>query len=128
MSTLTAFNTQLTNLSNNLSESYPNDPDLQFSSTTINFLKSNNPRKLQEIFNKYIYIYKDEIMNQNENFLLNNDFINTTVNNDSVDYAKSIMNNLKKYWNDMDNESKDNIWKYFKVLVILNTKCIEESK
>lgn len=128
MSTLSAFNTQLTNLSNNLSESYPNDPDLQFSSTTINFLKSTNPRKLQEIFNKYIYIYKDEIMNQNENFLLNNDFINNTVNSDNVDYAKSIMNNLKKYWNDMDNESKDNIWKYFKVLVILNTKCIEESK
>ena len=46
MSTLSAFNTQLTNLSNNLSESYPNDPDLQFSSTTINFLKSTNPRKL----------------------------------------------------------------------------------
>tara|TARA_Y100000385_G_scaffold281767_1_gene335119 strand:+ start:5585 stop:5971 length:387 start_codon:yes stop_codon:yes gene_type:complete len=128
MSTLSAFNTQLTNLSNNLSESYPNDPDLQFSSTTINFLKSTNPRKLQEIFNKYIYIYKDEIMNQDENFLLNNDFINNTVNNDNVDYAISIMNNLKKYWNDMDNESKDNIWKYFKVLVILNTKCIEESK
>ena len=67
-------------------------------------------------------------MNQDENFLLNNDFINNTVNNDNVDYAISIMNNLKKYWNDMDNESKDNIWKYFKVLVILNTKCIEESK
>tara|TARA_B100001094_G_C18038141_1_gene723643 strand:+ start:640 stop:1026 length:387 start_codon:yes stop_codon:yes gene_type:complete len=127
MSTLSAFNTQLTNLSNNLCESYPNDPDLQFSSTTINLLKSTNPRKLQEIFNQYIYIYKDEIMSQNENFLLNNDFINNNVNNDKVDYAKSIMNNLKKYWNDMDKESKDNIWKYFKVLVILNKKCIEES-
>ena len=55
-------------------------------------------------------------------FFINYDFVennkNTIGNNTS--YAESIMYNLKKYWKNMDSESKDNIWKYLKVLVVLN--------
>lgn len=123
-SPLTAFNNQLCNLINNLSELYPNDTDISFTKTSIHLFKSSNPRKLQEIFNKYIYIYKEYIINKNEEFLLKTNFI--SINNlDGSEYANTIMTNLKKYWNEIDPESKENIWKYFKVLVILNEKCLE---
>ena len=124
MSVLSAFTTQLTNLSNNLSDLYPNDADLQFSKTTINLLKSTNPRQLQRIFNSYIPKYKEQIMSKNETFLIKCDFVSNDLDKDSQsDYANSIMNNLKKYWSIMDEESKENIWKYLQVLLVLNDKC-----
>ena len=38
-------------------------------------------------------------------------------------YANKIMTNLKKYWCQINDESKNNIWKYLQVLLVLNTKC-----
>lgn len=128
MSILSAFNQQLSNLCNNLCEMYPSDPDIQLSKNSISFLKSTNPRKLQVIFNTYIYRYKNQIMNKDENFLLNNNFLNNDIEEEQIDYAEKIMNNLKKYWNNMDDKSKENIWKYFQVLIVLNEKCIEEQQ
>ena len=127
MSILSAFNEQLFNLSKNLSELYSNDPDLELSKNTILILKNNNPRKLQVAFNTYIYKFKKCIMDKDETFLLNNNFIKDNIDN-NIDYAEKIMNNLKKYWIYMDENSKENIWKYFQVLIVLNEKCLEEQQ
>jgi len=131
MSILSAFNEQLFNLSKNLSELYSNDPDLELSKNTILILKNNNPRKLQVAFNTYIYKFKKCIMDKDETFLLNNNFIKDNIENNidnNIDYAEKIMNNLKKYWIYMDENSKENIWKYFQVLIVLNEKCLEEQQ
>ena len=69
MSFLTAFNKQLCNLVNNLSDMFPTDPDLQFSKNTVAFLKKNNPRKLQKIFSEYVAIYEDQIKEEDDKFL-----------------------------------------------------------
>ena len=123
MSFLTAFNKQLCNLVNNLSDMFPTDPDLQFSKNTVAFLKKNNPRKLQKIFSEYVAIYEDQIKEEDDKFFLTKDFIKEDLDFDSSHYSNDIMKNLKKYWHLMDTESKQNIWKYLKVLVILNDKC-----
>ena len=52
-------------------------------------------------------------MEKNESFLLQKDFTsNEKYNNvyfkQRENYAKSIINNLKKYWSEIDNESKEN--------------------
>ena len=124
---LSAFTNQLLNLIKNLSEMYPSDPDIQFTNTTVNFLKSSNPRKLQKIFEEYVKQYETQIMKKDENFLLNNNFIedNKDLSHDEkqVDYDETIIDNLRKYWKDMDEESKENIWKYLQVLLILSNKC-----
>lgn len=127
MSYLTAFNNQITNLVNNLSDMFPEDYDLEFTKNSVSFLKKNNPRKLQTVFSSYIAVYTNEINNENENFFLKKDFIKDDLkydrNDDSGDYSYEIMKNLKKYWTIIDDESKKNIWKYLKVLIILNEKC-----
>jgi hypothetical protein len=127
MSVLTAFNNQITNLVNNLADMFPEDADLQFTKNSVSFLKKNNPRKLQKIFSSYIAIYNTEINNENENFFLKKDFIKEDfkddINDESQHYSYEIMRNLKKYWTIIDLESKKNIWKYLKVLIILNEKC-----
>ena len=125
MSLLSAFTTQLINLTTNLSEMFPNDPDLQFTKNSISLIKKTNPRKLQLIFNKYVKQYEKYILDKNEEFLLNANFLNNiNVDNTKLEYAESIINNLRKYWSKLDEESKENIWKYLQVLMILNNKCV----
>ena len=129
MSSLSAFTNQLQNLISNLCEMYPDDPDLEFTKNSINLLKKTNPRKLHELFNSYVTQHNNEIMNKNEDFFISRDFVRTDLELDTQednDYAYLIMKNLKKYWNSMDQESKDNIWKYLQVLVVLNNKCLKK--
>jgi len=127
MSLLGSFNQQLLNLSTNLSKLYPEDPDLEFTNNSISILKKTNPRKVQQMVDHYVGKYKEQIINKDASFFLLKDFIkddlNLELNESNVDYAESIIYNLKKYWNDIDNESKENIWKYLQVLIILNEKC-----
>ena len=123
MSILTAFNKQLYNLVNNLSDMFPEDPDLQFSKNTVSFLKKSNPRKLQKIFSEYVAIYKNQINTEDDDFFLTKNFISEDLDFDSNHYSNDIMKNLKKYWHLIDTESRKNIWKYLKVLIILNDKC-----
>ena len=131
MSTLNAFCTQLINLMNNLHELYPNDQSISISITSISLLKQTNPRKLTEIFGKFVLPYEDMINEEDEQFFLQTNFVDKfhTISDrkdlfgGSGSYADTIMQNLKKYWGEVDNDSKENIWKYFKVLVILYKKC-----
>lgn len=117
---LNAFNTQLLNLISNMKELYPEDKDITTSEVSINLLKKTNPKKIVELFNIYVMPYKELINKEDEQFFLENDFVKTcNINNDN---SYNIMNNFKKYWKDLDSESKQNIWKYFKVLIILSEK------
>ena len=128
MTTLSAFTNQIYNLSLNLSKMFPEDPDLAFTKNAVYMLKKNNPRKLQTAFNEYIYKYNDQVMKKDEKFLIETDFLddeNVREKATNVEYAEKIMCNLRKYWNQMDEESKENIWKYLQVLMLLNQKCMK---
>ena len=124
MSLLNAFNTQLINLLNNLCEMYPNDNDIHFSSTTIRFLKKSNPRQLYTICDKYISMYSKEIMEKDDLFFLENNYSKHYNNKptDDINHIERIIDNLKKYWETMDSDSRENIWKYMQVLQVLNNK------
>ena len=128
MSLLNAFNTQLINLLNNLCEMYPNDNDIHFSSTTIHFLKKSNPRQLHIICDKYISVYSKEIKEKNDSFFLNNNYREhySYKSSEDINHIEKIIDTLKKYWKTMDDESKENIWKYMQVLQILNDKIKDQ--
>jgi hypothetical protein len=124
MSALTGFCTQLLNLLNNLHELYPSDSDISISITSVNLLKQTNPRKLLEMFSSYVLKYEEQLMNENENFFLETNLVDdNNLDKNNYNYADTIMINLKKYWKELDKESKINIWKYFKVLILLSKKC-----
>ena len=124
MSALTGFCTQLLNLLNKLHELYPSDSDISISITSVNLLKQTNPRKLLEMFSSYVLKYEEQLMNENENFFLETNLVDdNNLDKNNYNYADTIMINLKKYWKELDKESKINIWKYFKVLILLSKKC-----
>lgn len=107
-----------------MSEMYPEDPDIKFSANAIFVIKKTNPRRLQTMFHRYIRRYENEITAKNEEFFFHNDFVKDHQTNlelyNKTDYAHDILCTLRKYWSTMDEESKENIWKYLFVLCTLD--------
>ena len=123
MSTLTAFNTQLDRLIENLIQYFPENGDFKKFDTICKLLQKTHPRKLMELFTSHITIkYKEHILEKNEDFFLNNTFQEEKANVSNENYANELIKRLKDNWNQIDDKNKDIIWKYFQVLVVLSEK------
>lgn len=112
------FNNQLLDLSTQIQEMYPDDNNILLFLQTLKLLIKTNVKKPIEYFTKYVYIYKNEIMNENESFFIS-DINYSDINNNYIPNLDNIIDILKLKWNKMNDNSKQNIWKYLKVLVIL---------
>ena len=80
-----------------------------------------------EMFTLYVYKYRDKIMAKNEKLLLETDFVSENSNKDKDSSAFDIMAKLKAKWQSLNNEEKDNIWKYLQVLIKLTDKHIQKT-
>ncbi len=121
------FNTQLINLTEALTKRFDDDADLKLALTGIKTLKANNSNKNIEMFTLYVYKYRDKIMEKNEKLLLETDFVSENLNKDKDSSAFDIMAKLKAKWQSLNNEEKDNIWKYLQVLIKLTDKHIQKT-
>ena len=121
------FNTQLINLTEALTKRFDDDADLKLALTGIKTLKANNSNKNIEMFTLYVYKYRDKIMAKNEKLLLETDFVSENSNKDKDSSAFDIMAKLKAKWQSLNNEEKDNIWKYLQVLIKLTDKHIQKT-
>lgn len=119
MSHLTAFNTQLERLVNELINYFPDCNDFKIFESSFLLLKQTNPRKILDLFKSHIsFKYKQYILDKNEDFFLNYDYNDIVKSN----YAELLMSRLKNNWKLIDDKNKEVIWKYFQVLVILSEK------
>ena len=114
---LSAFNTQILRLVDELIEIYPEDFDFKTFKNSLDMLKRANARAPLELFQQHIYIHKEKIINKDESFFLNNDFSHQAEGNSEK--FLQIVTKLKQYWLDMSSNTKESIWKYFKVFIIL---------
>ena len=124
-STLSVFCNQLHNFNKTLSDRFPENKDLSLCLTAVETLKSSNSKKLIEIYVLYIYKYKSDVMNKNEKFLLETNFLDNYRDMSDIDYQ--IMNNLKLNWRSLDDNEKESIWKYLQVLMKLVDKYLSET-
>ena len=117
MTILSNFNNQLTDLVSQLSDMYPEDSNIFAFKQTLLILLKTNAKKSLEYFSLYVYIYKNEIMKEDESFFKNGiDY--ETLNENYVPNLNNIIDILKLKWDEMNDKCKQNIWKYFKVLII----------
>lgn len=121
MSTLSAFITQITNLVDELHALYPKDSDILMGKNSLYLIKKTNPRKLLELFRNHVLPYEKFIIDNDENFFLNNTYKEQLQSNYN-DSLQTILN-LKKYWSSMSDNTKKNIWLYFNILVKLCKMC-----
>ena len=106
MSFVDAFNKQMLNLLTDLSKIYPDNLHLKSVKNSLFLLIKTSPRKPITTYYTEVYVYKDKIDNEDEDFFLNFNLKGTIL--EEFDYIKEI-------WKEATIENKNILWKYFKV-------------
>ena len=115
---------QITNLINELTSTYPNDKEMMIFKEKYNMLKSINSQLIIDYFIQYIYPYKELIKDENENFFLEGGGQEELNDKNGL----RLRDNLKELWtNQMKDENKKVVWKYFKTFILLIDKYILEN-
>jgi len=117
MSYLDAFDVKIRDFTEYLQNILPNDPVISFAGMYLDMTEN---RSVLLKFYKYVSVYKNEIKNKDEKFFMNN----IGKNIDTNDNKNVIIERLKIHWTKLNNNQKENIWKYLKTLLILSEKYI----
>lgn len=86
-------------------------------------LKRVNPQIVIEAFLKFVYPYKSQIMNEEEDFFANKNYQEDT---DKEDHLVKVLKIKELYETDMDDNTKSTIFTFFKVLIILSENYVSE--
>lgn len=124
MSTKGIIITQITNFIDELCSTYKNNNDMNLFREKYNMVKGINSQLIIDYFIKFIYPHKEVIKNQDENFFLSGGGQEEI--NDK--YGLRLRDNLSNLWtNEMTEENKKIVWKYFKTFILLIDKYILEN-
>ena len=115
---------QIDNFIGELSGIFPENGEVQLFSEKYNLIRKANSNIIIEYFVKFVYPHKTEIMSCNENFFLNGGGQEELKDNSGLKFR----DNIRNLWiNNMSDENKEIIWKYFKMFIILSEKYIMEN-
>lgn len=134
-SNLGRFNTQLENMLNELIKTFPNFMDIKIFKEKFLLAKSTNPQLILLIFLKYAYPFKQKVLDKDEAFFLSDNLTDQITNNKDIqkdgnvdsEYILTKALNIKELWHQMDSQQKDVLWTYFKVLMVLCERYVNES-
>lgn len=125
MSTKNIIITQISNFIDELCTTYPQNTEIQIFKEKYYMLKGVNSQLIIEYFVKYIYVHKEIIMKEDVSFFLNGGGQEEIDNKNGL----RLRDNLKNLWvNEMKEDNKKIVWKYFKTFILLIDKYISESK
>lgn len=114
----TMFNTKLIELLDDLSMSLPNGRDFTTYKSLLSGLMAVDKNAPQTLFNTTVAIpYGKYIDACDEAFFLNEDYTRAGV-------EQGLIEQLKGVWRSLDKENKEAIWKYMRVLLKLNSLCM----
>ena len=108
--------TQINNLIIELYEVLPYNKDIALNKTAIELLISTNPRILYNAFVTYVMPYKNQIMERDDAFFLNETIRSTDAVNRQVVKTLTILRNS---WSRLTESTQNNVWLYFAVLINL---------
>ena len=123
------FNKKLQELLNDLIVVFPDDKDFKLFKNSVRLITLADVKKPLQMFKLSLTDeYKKNIEERNTDFfldndysdVLNNDIIKQTMNDDDVN--KKLINKLKGYWKDLNDNNRDTIWSYFNILLKLSNK------
>lgn len=121
MSIKQIFLQQIDNFINELCTIFPSNMEIKLLSEKYNLIKSSNSKLIISYFIEFIYPYKNQITNEDDNFFLGGGGQEDIKNTSGLKFR----DNLKKLWtSDMSDENKEIVWKYFKIFIILCEKYI----
>jgi len=115
---------QITNFIDELINTYPQNNELKLFKEKYIMIKSVNSKLVLEYFIKYIYPHKENIRNENEQFFIEGGGQEEIQDKNGLKFR----DNMKNLWNEnMKEENKKVVWKYFKTFILLIDKYILEN-
>lgn len=115
------FNEKLTEFFRDLAFAFPEERDLQTAIEYIEFAKKSNPRLILDMFYENVYVGAHELIENNDE-------------DGVIVYAKETISKkyneilpalaiFDKYWDGLDTQNRETIWKYLKILCFLCEKA-----
>jgi hypothetical protein len=108
---LTAFNNLVVKFNEDLIDTFPEENDFKVYKRAIILLNSANAKKICTLFKSYTIIYRNSILQKDESFFLNTNYIEI-VNDVAAEGIEGIIMKLKNYWKSLSVGNKDKIWDY----------------
>ena len=122
MDYLAKFNETFLEFLAELSKTFPDDTQLQMYSFGAKGFLMSSPFAIQSVFQEKVCVpYAENIMSKDEAFFLGNTYSDIDSTGDALD----IINKIKGYWRQLDDDNKNIVWKYLKVLIVLNRKIVQ---
>jgi len=124
--TLKKFINQLTQLSNDIRDLFPEEKEFIIWREGLEIAVKVNSIKVIESFIYMVLPLREKVMNRQEDFFMGNEFKNKMSENAGEDITM-FHNQLAKLWkNKLTDDDKETIWKYFQVMIILSERYIQE--
>ena len=121
MSLLSAFNTQLVNLFDELCSTFPEDKEIKMATEAIKGAKKINPRLILDLFVEHVYKECSTAVYE-RNAVMFRQVAQRKISNQFNEMI-SALSIFDKYWDTMGQKNQDVIWQYLKVLCILCEKA-----
>jgi hypothetical protein len=119
MDYLEKFNSTFTEFIDDIIRIFPDDSELRMYKTAIRAAVCINDKLALNIFTESVVsTYGSKILARDESFFLEHDYSDITEN---VEY-NALINKIKRYWTTMNEDNRNAVWKYFKVLILLSNK------
>ena len=124
MSVKSVFLKQLDNFINELCTIFPKSKDISLFADKYNLIRSVNSGLIIDYFTLYIYPHKNKINNKDESFFLEGGGQDEIKDTSGLKFR----DNIKTLWiNEMSDENKEIIWKYFNIFILLCEKYLIEN-
>jgi hypothetical protein len=123
MSIKQTFLQQTDNFINELCTIFPKNNAILLFREKYTFIRTANSKLILEYFVNYIYPFKQKIMDQDESFFLDGGGQDEIKDTSGLKFR----DNIKSLWiEEMSDENKEIIWKYFKIFILLCEKYIKD--
>ena len=119
------FNDKILELMSSLIAAFPNIEDFKLIRKGTILVATLDEKSPYKIFRDYVSVkYKEQIINKDDTYFLNTVNYDIHIQEDfqNKDYWNNFIEQLKKIWVTLDTENKDNIWKYFQIMLALCNK------
>ncbi len=122
MDYLAQFNDTLVELVDDLIRVFPNDSDFRMYKLAIQGAIIAGKNMVHDVFRDRICrIYGDKILARDEDFFMNNAYDDMK---QEFSQAEKLIQKLKGSWSDLNPQHRDVVWKYLRVLILIDRKIV----
>lgn len=120
------FNEKAIEFFSDLTSTFPEITEFKRLKTGLTMMSNLEQKSPERIFRQYVLNkFKEQILKKDEAFFLNH--TDYEIHSNKKEYWTDFMNQIKSIWSTLDDSTKEVIWKYFHILLVLSDKCSSDA-